>query len=70
MALKIGKWGIKLALKLKEAFESGKLVPQKNIREGKITENSFVVSFFSFLDGKADKIYQESKAIFQINPYD
>jgi|GEM_PF-2323262 len=55
-----------MALTLKEAFESGKLIPQKNIREGKITENSFVVSFFSFLEGKADEIYQDPKLFFKL----
>ena len=55
-----------MALKLKEAFESGRLIPQKNIRDGKITENSFVVSFFSFLGGKADEIYQDPKQFFKL----
>jgi hypothetical protein len=55
-----------LVLKLKEAFETGKLVPRENIREGKIQENSFVVSFFSFLEGKADPIYQDPKEFFKL----
>lgn len=55
-----------LVLKLKEAFETGKLVPRENIREGNIQENSFVVSFFSFLEGKADPIYQDPKEFFKL----
>lgn len=55
-----------LVLKLKEAFETGKLVPRKNIREGNIQENSFVVSFFSFLQGKADPMYQNSQEFFKL----
>lgn len=55
-----------MVLKLKEAFETGKLIPQKNIREDSITENSFVVSFFSFLDNKADKMYQNPKEFFRL----
>lgn len=55
-----------MELKLKEAFETGKLVPLKNIREGNIQENSFVVSFFSFLQGKADEIYQDPIKFFKL----
>lgn len=55
-----------MVLSLKEALESGKLIPQKNIREGKITENSFVVSFFSILDGKADPMYQDPQQFFKL----
>lgn len=53
-------------LSLKEAFESGKLVPYENIKNGNITENSFVVSFFSFLDGNADPMYQDPQKFFKL----
>lgn len=55
-----------MVLSLKEAFETGKLIPYKNIREGNITESSFVVSFFSFLDGKADPMYQDPQEFFKL----
>lgn len=55
-----------MVLSLKEAFETRKIIPQKNIREGRITENSFVVSFFSLLDGKADPMYQDPEQFFKL----
>jgi len=51
---------------LKEAIENKKIVAHKNILEGRITERSFVVSFFSFLSGKADKIYQDPAEFYKL----
>jgi len=51
---------------LKEAFESGKLVPYNDILTGKITENSFAVSFHAVLNGYADKIYNDPTLYFQL----
>ncbi len=53
-------------MRLKEAFENGLVVPHKDIIEGRISENSFAVSFFSFLEGKAGRIYQDPDAFFNL----
>ena len=53
-------------MRLKEAFENGLVVPHKDIIEGRISENSFAVSFFSFLEGKADRIYQDPDTFFNL----
>lgn len=51
---------------LKEAFESGKLVPYNDILTGKITENSFAVGFHAVLNGTADKIYNDPATYFNL----
>jgi predicted AAA+ superfamily ATPase len=51
---------------LKEAFESGKLVPYNDILTGKITENSFAVGFHAVLNGTADKIYNDPTRYFHL----
>jgi len=58
--------GVKVALTLKESFETGKVIPLKNIRDGKISEKSFVVSFSSILDGTADNIYRNPEEFFKL----
>ena len=51
---------------LKEAFETGKVVPYSDILTGKITENSFAVGFHAVLNRTADKMYSDPEIFFNL----
>lgn len=51
---------------LREAFDKQKIIPNRDILNNTITENSFAVGFNAVINGRADEIYNDPKKFFAL----